>query len=112
MTITQSGSAPAELESQITKRVEDAVSSIAGVKNIISTMNDGASTTVIEFRLEVETSRALEDVKDAIAKIRGDLPQTADEPIIQRIDVEGQAIQTFAASSPGMTLEGTELVCR
>ncbi len=105
VTVTQSGSAPAELESQITKRVEDAVSSIAGVKNVVSTMNDGASTTVVEFRLEVETSRALEDVKDAIAKIRGDLPRTADEPIIQRIDVEGQAIQTFAASSPGMTLE-------
>jgi multidrug efflux pump subunit AcrB len=105
VTVTQGGAAPAELESQVTKRVEDAVSAITGVKNIISTMDDGVSTTVIEFRLEVETQRAVEDVKDAIAKIRGELPRTVDEPIIQRIDVEGQAIQTFAASSPGMTLE-------
>ncbi len=105
VTVTQSGAAPAELESQVTKRVEDAVSSISGVKEVISTMNDGVSTTVVQFRLEIPTSKALEDVKDEIAKIRGELPRTVDEPIIQRIDVEGQAIQTFAASSPGMTLE-------
>jgi multidrug efflux pump subunit AcrB len=105
VTVTQSGAAPAELESQVTKRVEDALSSITGVKNIISTMNDGVTNIAAEFRLEVPTAKALEDVKDAIANIRGDLPASIDDPIIQRIDVEGQAIQTFAASSPGMTLE-------
>jgi multidrug efflux pump subunit AcrB len=105
VTVTQSGAAPAELETQVTKRVEDALSAITGVKNIVSTMNDGLTTIVAEFRLEVDTSKALEDVKDAVANIRGDLPRSIDEPIIQRIEVEGQAIQTFAASSPGMTLE-------
>jgi hydrophobe/amphiphile efflux-1 (HAE1) family protein len=105
VTVTQNGAAPAELESQVTKRVEDAVSSITGVKNISSTMTDGTSTTAIEFRLEVATQEALDDVKDAIANIRADLPASIDEPVIQSIDVEGQAIQTFAASSPGMTLE-------
>ncbi len=103
--VSQSGATPAELESQVTKRVEDAVSSITGVKHIQSTMSDGNSSTVIEFRLEVPSSKALEDVKDAVAKIRAELPQTVDEPIIQRIDVEAQSIQTYAVSSPGMTLE-------
>jgi multidrug efflux pump subunit AcrB len=103
--VSQSGATPAELESQVTKRVEDAVSSITGVKHIQSTMSDGNSSTVIEFRLEVPSSKALEDVKDAVAKIRAELPQNVDEPIIQRIDVEAQSIQTYAVSSPGMTLE-------
>ena len=51
------------------------------------------------------TDRALNDVKDAIAKIRSDLPRTIDEPIVQRIEVESQSIVTYAASSPGMTPE-------
>ncbi|HEX9882052.1 MAG TPA: efflux RND transporter permease subunit [Hyphomicrobium sp.] len=105
ITITQSGAAPAELESQVTKEIEDAVANIPGVKHIVSTVSDGLSSTVMEFRLEVDQDRALNDVKDAIDKIRADLPRTIDEPIIQRIDVEGQSILTFAASSPGMTLE-------
>jgi hydrophobe/amphiphile efflux-1 (HAE1) family protein len=105
VTVTQSGAAPTELETQITKRVEDAVANIAGAKRVISTLTDGTSQVVVEFRLDVNTDRALNDVKDAIAKIRADLPRTIDEPIIQKIDVEGQSILTYAASSPGKTLE-------
>jgi hydrophobe/amphiphile efflux-1 (HAE1) family protein len=103
--VTQSGAAPSELESQITKRVEDAVANISGVKKVMSTLTDGTSQTLIEFRLEVNSDRATNDVKDAIAKIRGDLPRGIEEPIIQKIDVEGQSILTYAASSPGKTLE-------
>jgi hydrophobic/amphiphilic exporter-1 (mainly G- bacteria), HAE1 family len=105
VSIGQSGSAPAELESQITKRVEDAVAGLAGVKNVTSTMSDGNSTTLVEFRLEVPTDLALQDVKDALAKIRGDFPGGIDEPIIQKIDVEGAAVQTYAVKAPGKTLE-------
>ncbi|KPF71140.1 ABC transporter permease [Bosea sp. AAP35] len=105
VTITQSGAAPSELESQVSKRVEDAVANITGVKHVMSTLTDGQSSTVIEFRLETNTDRAVNDVKDAIAKVRADLPRTIDEPIIQRIDVEGQSILSYGAFSAGMTLE-------
>jgi len=105
VTVTDVGSAPSELETQVTKKVEDAIAGISGVKHMTSTITDGASTTGIEFRLEIDTDRALNDVKDAIAKIRGDLPGTIDEPIIQRVDVEGQSIQTYAAEAPAMTPE-------
>ena len=105
VTITQSGAAPAELETQVTKIVEDSVANITGVKHIVSTLTDGQSTTGIEFRLEINTDRAVNDVKDAIEKARPNLPRTIDEPVIQRIDVEGQAILAYAAKSQGMTLE-------
>ena len=105
ITITQSGAAPAELETQVAREVEDAVANIAGVKHIFSTLTDGRSSTAVEFRLEIDQDRALNDVKDAIDEIRTDLPRTIDEPIIKRIDVEGQSIISFGASSPGMTLE-------
>ena len=105
VTITERGSAPAELEKQVTKKVEDAVSGVTGVKHMKSDITDGQSVTGIEFRLEVNSDRALNDVKDAIAKIRADLPRTIDEPIVQRIEVENQSIMTYGASAPGMTPE-------
>ncbi len=103
--ITQGGATPAELETQVTREVEDSLANITGVKHIISTVTDGSSLTMIEFQLEVNTDRALVDVKDAIDKIRSNLPKTVDEPIVSRMDVEGQSILSFATSSPGMTLE-------
>ncbi|MFO0513801.1 MAG: efflux RND transporter permease subunit, partial [Rhodobacterales bacterium] len=65
VTVTQSGAAPAEMEAQVTKRIEDAVAGITGVKNIISTVTDGVSQTAVEFRMEVPTDKAVQDVKDA-----------------------------------------------
>ena len=103
--VTEPGAAPAELEKQVTKKVEDAVAGITGVKHITSTVTDGTSTTAVEFRMEVPTERAVQNVKDEIDKIRSDLPATANDPIVQKIDVEGQAIETYAVASPNMTLE-------
>ncbi|MEQ1716711.1 MAG: efflux RND transporter permease subunit [Hyphomicrobium sp.] len=105
VTVSQGGATPAELETQVTREVEDAVANITGVKHISSTVADGSSVTAIEFQLDVSTDRAVNDVKDAIDKIRTNLPRTADEPIVSRIDVEGGSILSYAASSPGLTLE-------
>jgi len=103
--VTQGGAAPSELETQVTKKIEDAVANVAGVKHITSSIGDGTSSTVIEFRLEVNTDRAINDVKDAIARVRSDLPRSIDEPVIQRVDIEGLPIMTFGAYAPQMTLE-------
>jgi multidrug efflux pump subunit AcrB len=105
ISVAQSGAAPAELETQVTRKIEDAVAGVTGVKNIASTVNDGLSTTLVEFRMEVETQIALNDTKDAIDRIQGDLPPTVEVPVISKIDVEGQAILTFAVSSPDKTIE-------
>ena len=106
VTVTEAGAAPSELEAQVTKKVEDAVANVSGVKHVTSTITDGTSQTIIELRLEVSSDRAVNDVRDAMAKIRTDLPRGIDEPIIERIDVVGQSIQTFAVTAPAMTLEG------
>jgi hydrophobe/amphiphile efflux-1 (HAE1) family protein len=105
VTVAQPGAAPAEMESQVTKKIEDAVAGITGVKNVNSSVNDGISTTVVEYRMEVSTDKAVQDTKDAIDQIRGDLPGSIEAPIVTRVDVEGQAIMTFAVSAPNMSLE-------
>src|SRR5262245_13019277 len=105
VTITQFGAAPAELESQVTKQVEDAVSGVQGVRHIQSSITDGVSNTTIQFRLDTDTDRALNDVKDAITRVRGNLPSGISEPLIQRIDVVGLPILTYAAIASGKTPE-------
>ena len=103
--VTQSGAAPSELEVQVTKKIEDAVAGVNGVKHQTSAVTEGSSITTIEFRLEVNQDRALNDVKDAIARIRAELPRTIDEPIVTRIEIEGLPIVTYGASAAGMTPE-------
>ncbi len=105
ISVTQSGASPAELEMQVTKEIEDAIASITGIDEIQSSVTDGSSQTNVMFRMEVPTEQAVQDVKDAIDRIRSDLPATAEAPIVTKVDVEGQAIQTFAVSSPDMSLE-------
>ena len=103
--ITQLGAAPVELETQVTKRVEDSIAGVTNVKHIKSSITDGSSMTTIEFQLGTNTDRAVNDVKDAVSKIRQELPRTINEPIIQRLDIEGLPIVTYGASAPSMTLE-------
>ena len=105
VTISQFGAAPSELEGQVTKSVEDAVSGVEGVRHIRSSITDGLSVTTIDFRLETNTDRALNDVKDAVTRVRSNLPRNIDEPLIQRVDVVGLGIVTYAAISPGKTPE-------
>src|SRR3974390_3434115 len=104
-TVPQCGGAPAELEAQVTKTIEDGVSGVEGVRHISSSITDGLSVTTIQFALETNTDRALNDVKDAVTRVRANLPQNVNEPLIQRVDVIGLPIVTYAAISPGKTPE-------
>ena len=103
--VTQFGAAPAELEAQVTKTIEDGVSGVEGVKHIASSITDGLSVTTITFQLETNTDRALNDIKDAVTRVRGKLPQNVNEPLIQRVDIVGLPIVTYAAIAPGKTPE-------
>jgi hydrophobe/amphiphile efflux-1 (HAE1) family protein len=103
--VSQFGAAPAELEAQVTKTIEDGVSGVEGVRHISSSITDGLSVTTIQFALETNTDRALNDVKDAVTRVRANLPQNVNEPLIQRVDVIGLPIVTYAAISPGKTPE-------
>jgi multidrug efflux pump subunit AcrB len=89
----------------VTKQVEDAVSGVEGVRHILSSVSDGVSATTIMLALDANTDRALNDIKDAITRIRGNLSRSIDEPMIQRVDVVGLGIVTYAALAPSKTPE-------
>jgi hydrophobe/amphiphile efflux-1 (HAE1) family protein len=104
VSITQSGAAPGELETQVTRKIEDAIAGVNGIWHIMSAVSDGSSVTTIQFYIGTNVDRALNDVKDQISKIRTDLPRTINEPIISRIDIEGLPIMTYSASAPGKSV--------
>ncbi len=105
VTVTQNGAAPGELETQVTRPVEDAVAGIAGVKTVQSSVVLGTSTTTIEFRIGEDEQRATDEVRTRIAQIRANLPRDIDEPIVQRLDVTNAPIATWAITAPGMSVE-------
>ncbi len=105
VSISQPGAAPPELEIQITRRVEAAVRSINGVTEINSTTREGNSNTFVLFEIGTPIDRAVTDVRDAIARIRGDLPDGILEPQVQREENDDYPVVYMSAESTAMTVE-------
>ncbi|HEV7227104.1 efflux RND transporter permease subunit [Brevundimonas sp.] len=105
VTVIQAGAAPTELETQVTRLVEDAVAGLGEVDEVRSTVNDSASTTLITFQLGVDLEKATNDVRNAIAGVRQELPADVQEPIVQRIEFTQQPIATYVVRAPGMNPE-------
>lgn len=103
ITIDQSGASPDELENAVTRRVEEAVAGMAGVRHISSTITEGTSVTTVEFRLETDTDKAVNDVRNAVSQIQSDLPSNITAPVVERVDTEGGALGYYAVQSPDMT---------
>lgn len=105
VTVTQAGAGPTELESQVTKKVEDAVAGLGNIDEVNSVVNDGISTTTITFILGTDSDRATNDVRNAVAQIRQDLPADVTEPVVQRLEFAGGSIVTYAVSSEQRSVE-------
>ena len=103
VTVTQSGAAPGELETQVTRPVEDAVASISNVKTIRSSVVQGASTTTIEFELGEDLQKVTDEVRSKIDQVRQQLPREVDEPTVTRLEIDSAPIITYAVSAPGMS---------
>ena len=94
---------PRSSRSEVTRKIEDAVATVAGIEHIHSIVNEGVSTTSIEFRFERDISEAVDDVRDAVTRIRADLPADAREPVISRVTTAGSPVVTFSVASPNMS---------
>jgi HAE1 family hydrophobic/amphiphilic exporter-1 len=103
VTVSQNGAAPSEMETQVTRPVEDAAAGISGVKHISSTVVQGSSSTVIEFQFGTDSQKALDDVRSAIDRVRVNLPLGIDPPYVARFDIDDQPLMFYAVSSPNMS---------
>ncbi|WP_141749583.1 efflux RND transporter permease subunit, partial [Duganella phyllosphaerae] len=112
VTATLEGTAPAQLETEVTRKIEDSVATLQGVKNIYSTVLDGVSTTTVEFILEKPLSDAVNDVRDAVARVKADMPAELRDPSVTKAATAGRVVQTFtatAANVPGEKMDKQEL---
>lgn len=93
------GASPSQLETEVTRKVEDAVASLDGIKHIQSTLTDGSSVTAIEFIIDKNIETALSEVRNAVDGIRADLPGNMTDPIIGKVTTSGNPIVTFTVAS-------------
>jgi len=103
--VSQPGAAPTELESQVTQRIEAAVRGVNGVDELSSWMSEGTTTIMVQFDIGTPIDRAVNDVRNAVAQIRSDLPEGILEPQVIRMDIDGDAIAYLAVESTDMSLE-------
>lgn len=96
------GASPAQLENDVSRRIEDSLATVQGVKHIQSTLTDGTADIAVEFRLEKSTQEALDDVRDAVSRVRADLPADLRDPVIKKVEVSGSAILTYTVASTRM----------
>jgi hydrophobe/amphiphile efflux-1 (HAE1) family protein len=103
--VSQPGAAPSEMEAQILQKIEGSVASIGNVHNITSRAVEGSASIWIEFQIGTPIDRAVNDVRDAVARVRGELPEGIQEPSVSRIDADGGAIAYYAVSTSALTEE-------
>jgi len=99
------GASPSQMEMEIARKIENSVASLQGVKHIYTKVQDGSASVTVEFRLEKETSEAVDDVRDAVSRIRSDLPSDLRDPIISKMDLAGMPIITYTVASDRMDTE-------
>jgi HAE1 family hydrophobic/amphiphilic exporter-1 len=103
VTVSENGAAPGELETQVTRPVEDALAGISNVHNITSTVVQGVSTTAVEFDMGVDLQQKTDDVRARVDQARAVLPRDIDEPLVSRVDMDAAPIVTYAVSAPSMS---------
>src|SRR5579872_2509983 len=109
VTVSNPGSSAEEVETEITKRIEDAVNTISGIEDLNSTSAEGISTIVISFSLDKNGDVAAQEVRDKVNRAIPDLPETAKPPVVQKFDPDAQPILQMVVSSPRPLREVTEI---
>ncbi len=94
--VTEPGATPEEIESKVTKKIEDAVGKISGIDTVKSNISEGASQTTIAFDLSKDADVAAQEVRDKVSSVRGDLPTDINDPVIAKFDSSASSILSVA----------------
>src|SRR4051812_29174808 len=99
------GAAPAQLETEVARKLENSIATVQGLKHIYTKVQDGGVTVTAEFRLEKPVQEAVDDVRSAVARVRSDLPGDVRDPIVSKVDLAGQPVLAFTVASNRMDAE-------
>ncbi len=96
------GASPSQLETDVARKIENAIATIQGLKHITTKTTDGVATIMAEFRLEKPVQEAVDDVRSAVARVRSDMPADLRDPIVSKVDLAGQPILAYTIRSSVM----------
>lgn len=99
------GAAPAQLETEVARKLENSIATVQGLKHISTKVQDGGVTLTAEFRLEKPVQEAVDDVRSAVQRVRADLPGDVRDPVVSKVDLAGQPILAFTIASARMDAE-------
>ncbi|MDX1251833.1 MAG: efflux RND transporter permease subunit [Gammaproteobacteria bacterium] len=104
VTVTASlpGAAPAQLEVEVARKIEDAVATLQGVKNIFTNVLDGVVSITVEFILDKDSAEAVNDVREAVSRVRADLPDEMRDPVVTKVSTAGRVLLTYTLSSDSL----------
>src|SRR6266403_1691694 len=109
ITVVNPGASPQEIETEITDKVEGAVNTISGIDELRSTSVEGVSQVFVNFVLEKNADVAAEEVRNKVILIVNDLPETAEVPIVQKLDTDATPVLRIAVSAPRSLREVTDI---
>ena len=96
------GAAPAQLETEVARKIENAIAPLQGLKNIYTKVQDGGVTVTAEFRLEKSTQEAVDDVRSAVQGVRSELPSDVRDPVVSKVNLSGAPILALTIRSDRM----------
>jgi multidrug efflux pump subunit AcrB len=99
------GASPAQLETEVARKIENAIAPLQGLKNIYTNVSDGMVSVTAEFRLEKPTQEAVDDVRSAVQQVRSDMPSDLRDPIVSKLNLSGAPILAFTIHSEKMDAE-------
>ena len=102
ITASLPGGSPAQLETEVARKIENAIAGIQGLKNIYTKVQDGVVSITAEFRLEKTTQEALDETRSAVQQVRSDLPADLRDPVINKLNVSGGAVLAYTLRIPSM----------
>ncbi len=102
VTASLPGASPAQLETDVARKMENSIATLQGIKHIYTQVQDGLVVLTVEFRLEKPTQEAVDDVRDAISRVRADLPADLRDPVVSKVNISGLPILTYTVSSERM----------
>ena len=105
VTATLPGAAPAQLETEVARRIENSLATLQGVKHISTNIMDGTVSVIVEFILEKNVGEATNEVRDAVSQVRADLPAELRDPVISKVSTTGRPILTYVVSSASLDQE-------
>ena len=96
------GASPAQMETDVARKLEDSIATLQGVKHIYTMVQSGMATITVEFRLEVPTQEAVDGVRDAVSRVRSSLPGDLRDPVVSKVNLAGAPILTYTVDSTRM----------